>query len=180
MERKKFLSASLCLGALCGVGPAAAEEGQAEPAPVTPCDEKAAFTRVWIKRFMDNLDAHVDEPRRLALMEARGRSCARGGPVRLAEADKGNLDKFVSDLAGHVGPEGVRCEGDVVKVAYPTCFCPLVAEVNEALSPTYCHCSVGWLKEMFETASGKPVRVEVVETVKRGGKMCRFDVRLEA
>ena len=180
MERKEFLRASLCLGAFCGAGPALAQEGKPAPAPVTPCDEKAAFARVWITRFMQSLDAQIDEPRRLALMEARGRSCARGGAIKLAEASKGNVDKLLSSLAGHLGPEGARREGNVVTIAYPTCFCPLVSEVKEELSPTYCQCSVGWLKEMFETVSGKPVKVEALETVKRGGRTCRFNVVLEA
>ena len=180
MERKEFLRASLCLGASCGAGPALGQEGKPGAAPVTPCDEKAAFARSWIKHFMASLDAHIDEPRRLALMEARGRSCARGGAVKLAEAAKGSVDKLLSSLAGHLGPEGARREGNVVTIAYPTCFCPLVSEVKEGLSPTYCQCSVGWLKEMFETVSGRPVKVDALETVKRGGRTCRFNVVLEA
>jgi hypothetical protein len=178
MERKEFLRASLCLGAFCGAGSASAQEGKAAAAPVTPCDEKAAFARVWITRFMESLDAHVEEPRRLALMEARGRSCARGGAIKLAEAAKGSVDKLLSGLAGHLGPEGARREGNVVSIVYPTCFCPLVSDVKEGLSPTYCQCSLGWLKEMFETVSGGPVRVDAVETVKRGGRTCHFRVTL--
>ena len=59
-------------------------------------------------------------------------------------------------------------------------FCPLVAELKEPLSVSYCFCSAGWLREVYETVSGKPVTVEILETVKRGGKLCRFDVKLSA
>jgi predicted hydrocarbon binding protein len=34
------------------------------------------------------------------------------------------------------------------------------------------------VKEMFERAVGKPVRVELTESIKRGGKACRFVVRV--
>ncbi len=193
MERKQFLKASLCLGALCGTGQVIAEEpGKAAappPAPPTPppaparpaaCEQTAEFARRWVRSFMEGLDVQLAEPQRIALMNARGRACARGGAVRLAEKHKGNLDAFIAELASHVGPDGVRREGNVVRVMYPTCYCPLVTDLKEPLSPTYCHCSVGWLKEMYETVTGKPVTVEVLETVKRGGKACRFNVELMA
>jgi hypothetical protein len=194
MERKEFLKASLCLGALCGVRPAIAEATKAgspaanpptvppPPAPPQPsaCEGKAEFARRWVKGLMENLDAQLTEPQRVALMEARGRGCARGGPTKMAEAFKGKLDAFIAEMAKHMDPDGVRREGNVVKVTYSACYCPMVAEIREPLSPTYCACSVGWLKEMYETVTGKPATVEVLETVKRGGKVCRFNVTLTA
>jgi hypothetical protein len=176
MERKQFLRVSLCLGAFGGVRQAQGEE----PTSPNPCEAKAEFGRRLLTRFMTDMDAQLDEPRRVALMEARGRSCARLGPARLAEAHKGNLDAFIADFGRHMGPDGLRREGNVIKVKYPTCYCPLASEIKETLSPTYCNCSVGWLKEMYETVTGKPVRVEVLETVKRGGQACRFNVNLTA
>jgi hypothetical protein len=192
MERKKFLRVSLCLSALGGIRPALGEEPKSTtPAPARPagappaappsrCEGQAEFGRRLLTRFMTDMDAQLDEPRRVALMEARGRSCARLGPVRAAQAHKGDLDAFIADFGRHMGPDGLRREGNVVKVKYPHCYCPLASEIKEALSPTYCNCSVGWLKEMYETVTGKPVRVEVLETVKRGGQACRFDVILTA
>ena len=193
MERKRFLEVSLCLGALGGVRQALGEEpeGATPPAPTTPavappaappsrCEGQAEFGRRLLTRFMADMDAQLDEPRRVALMEARGRSCARMGPMRVAQAHKGNLDAFIADFGRHAGPDGLRREGNVVKVKYPTCYCPLASEIKEALSPTYCNCSVGWLKQMYETVTEKPVRVEVLETIKRGGQACRFNVILTA
>ena len=116
MERKKFLRVSLCLGALGGVRQVLGEEpkGATPPAPTppaaapNPCEGKAEFGRRLLTRFMNDMDAQLDEPRRVALMEARGRSCARMGPMRLAQAHKGNLDAFIADFGRHVGPDGLR------------------------------------------------------------------------
>ncbi len=193
MQRKQFLKASFCLGAFGSVGQAFGGErkGSTPAAPPTPtpappaaqpspCERQAEFGRRLLARFMEDMDAQLDEPRRVVLMEARGRSCARLGAVRAAEAHKGNLDAFIEDFRRHMGPDGLRREGNVVKVKYPTCYCPLVSELKEPLSATYCNCSVGWLKELYETVTGKPVKVEVLETVKRGGQACRFDVILSA
>jgi hypothetical protein len=172
MERKEFLKASLCLGALCG---APALGGDEKP---SACERNMEFARRWVKDFMDHVDGQLAEPQRVQLMQARGRSCARGGPARVAEAHKGDVDAFVAEMAKQMGPDGMRREGSVVKVRYPQCYCPLVSELKEPLSATYCECSIGWLKELFETASGKPVRVAALETVKRGGSACRFEVTL--
>jgi predicted hydrocarbon binding protein len=181
MNRKQFLGAFLCAGAGAGrlqAGDRAEETGVAPP--LTPCEEKVDFAHGWITRFMESLDAEVPPPDRIALLEARGRSCARGGAVAAAKQCEGDVDKLVSTIAGWSGASEMRREGNRVRVAFTRCACPMVAEVKAPLSPTYCHCSVGWIKEMFETVSGGPVTVEVLETVKRGGTACRFDLRLEA
>ncbi len=187
MERKHFLKASLCLGAFCGVRPVlgaeekpAGEEKPAAPPPPNPCAGAIGYAAHWVKDLMDQADLQLTEPQRKALMEARGRSCAKSGAARRAEPFKGKLDEFVADLAAHMGKDAVQRDGDVIKVTYPRCFCPLVAELKEPLSASYCFCSAGWLKEVYETVSGKSVSVEILETVKRGGKLCRFNVKLSA
>ncbi len=179
MNRKQFLGTFLCAGA--GAGRLQAGDGAEEAATaLTPCEEKADFALGWITRFLESLDAEVPPPNRIALMEARGRSCARGGAIAAAKRCEGDVDKLVSTIAGWSGASEMRREGNRIRVAFTRCACPMVAEVTAPLSPTYCHCSVGWIKEMFETVSGSPVAVEVLETIKHGGTACRFDVRLEA
>jgi predicted hydrocarbon binding protein len=61
---------------------------------------------------------------------------------------------------------------------YSKCLCPLVQSGSETLSDTYCNCSRGWVKEMFEMVSGKPVEVTLTESIKRGAKACRFVVQV--
>jgi hypothetical protein len=46
------------------------------------------------------------------------------------------------------------------------------------LSPTYCHCSVGYVAYLFERSIGRPVRVELLESLRGGGKACRFAVHV--
>jgi hypothetical protein len=43
---------------------------------------------------------------------------------------------------------------------------------------SYCYCSVGWVKEMFEQALGRPIEVEVEASVLRGDEACRLRVSL--
>ena len=180
MERKQFLKASLCLGAVCGLRPALGGAEEPPAAPENPCAGAMAYARHWVKDLIDQADAQLSEPQRRALLEARGRSCARAGAAARALPFKGKLDEFLADLRTHLGKDAAEREGDVVRVTYPKCFCPLVADLQEPLSASYCYCSAGWLKEVYETVTGKPVNVVILETVKRGGQRCRFDVRLSA
>ncbi len=68
----------------------------------------------------------------------------------------------------------LRC--DVVISFYDRCYCPLVKGYVGKVSPSFCNCSVGWIRELFETALKKPVKVEKIGTIKQGNKQCRFRV----
>jgi hypothetical protein len=56
--------------------------------------------------------------------------------------------------------------------------CAMGAYGPPDLSPTYCHCSVGYVAYMFERNLGRPVRVELLESLRGGGKACRFAVHV--
>jgi hypothetical protein len=122
-------------------------------------------------------------------MVANGRACAAGAYGLLDPSKTTTLDAFIARLQTHVGEENAYRQGDTVflnyvgnpdglKVADGYCLCPLVEDGPEDLSPTYCHCSVGYVGFMFERAIGRPVRVELLESLRGGGKSCRFAVRV--
>jgi predicted hydrocarbon binding protein len=137
------------------------------------------FTHRWVKNLIECLDAHLDEETRRQLMESCGRACAHAGPIRAAVACRGNLDAWISTLAKwHGGEEYVQKDGNLVHVTCAECLCILVREGPARLPDTYCYCSLGWMKEMFGTVVGRPVEVELVESIKRGAERCRFTIRM--
>ncbi len=127
---------------------------------------------------MENLDRHLDEDTRIELMESCGRSCARHESIRMAESCRGDVGSLVSRLGKIIGEQNATVKGDTVHLQYDKCYCPLVAKGPEILSDTWCNCSRGWVLEMFETAAEKSVKVELVQSIKRGDPCCRFVVRL--
>jgi hypothetical protein len=184
MNRKEFLTVigagSSAIALLSGTEPArAAQQGMT-------CEAKDSWTQAWIKRLMDSMDAQLPPEMRTKLMEANGRACFLSRHSKEAEHKPEDLANLIAGLKKWSGEEGVRREGEVIYFQYgkpagatePRCLCPLVATRPETLSETYCQCSVGYVKEMFERAAGKPVRVELTESLLRGGKACRFTVRL--
>jgi hypothetical protein len=57
----------------------------------------------------------------------------------------------------------------------PACFCPFV---DKSITPkNFCQCSMGNMKETFETILGKTVNVKIEESILYGGERCTFVIR---
>ena len=182
MNRKEFIKKACQVGVASGAtfliaesdGCCALPSEQEEPS----VSKKEKFTQDWIRTLMNHMDSQLDEGSRIQLMELSGRACARQGAVNAAKACKGDLDKFLLTMRKWVGQDNVRRDGNKIHLSYSKCLCPLVQSGSEKLSDTYCNCSRGWVKEMYETVLGKPVDVQLTESIKRGGEACRFIVRI--
>ena len=57
------------------------------------------------------------------------------------------------------------------------CFCPLISRFNHT-PKVACNCSLGWQKHTWETLLQKKVKVELKESVLRGGKRCVFEIHV--
>lgn len=185
MDRKEFLkNAGLATGLLALTGSACrCLAGQTQASPQNACEKMQEFEQKWIKDFFRLLDANVDEPTRRQLMQANGKTCyQRGAKGRTIK--QVSLDEYVASLQKNVGKENCRREGNDVYFTYSekpgiasrSCLCPMVEPSSVDISKTYCECSLGYLQEMFQSHTGKKVRVELLESIKRGGKKCSFKI----
>ncbi|HNS50185.1 MAG TPA: hypothetical protein PKO09_03300 [Anaerolineae bacterium] len=75
-------------------------------------------------------------------------------------------------------------EADESKKRYYYCHCPWVKESlrpgGAHVSPEFCLCSAGFVKKPWEVILGRPLEVDVLETVLTGGLVCRFAIHLPA
>ena len=131
----------------------------------------------WIVSLMKNMEDQFQPDSRMRLMESCGRDCARRSSIYPTQTEKIDPIAFANTLKRYIGKENVIVEDGVIRLQYDTCFCPLVGKGPDRLPESYCHCSVGWLKEMFEKASGESVSVELIQSIKRGAPSCQFIVR---
>lgn len=183
MKRKDFIRKTCKLG-LCGSfmlfsGKPAGADIKRFGIQSQEKDAHQKFFENWITRLMENLEENFSEDERIKLMEECGRDCARSGAVQaLKKASGGDFNKAISTLKTWLGEENVNKDGNTVKLVYTKCYCHLLEKGPDKMPHTYCYCSVGWIKEMFESVTGKPVEVKIHETVKRGGKQCRFTVKV--
>jgi hypothetical protein len=59
------------------------------------------------------------------------------------------------------------------------CFCPLVrSKMDQGMPVDFCNCGSGWFRQQWEGAIGRPVRVEVLQSVLRGDERCEFAIHL--
>ena len=193
MNRKEFLTTVLCSGTgavACSALPCCGLTNQTNKAEnenkTAAADETLKFADAWVKRMMTVVDSQLDPSSRERLLENMGRACyiAQHGP-RPAEVPAGSLDRLIARLKKWAGEEGVRRAENAIHFTYGPagadkrrCLCPMVESITEGLSPTYCQCSTGYVREMFEQATGKSVEVTLTESLKRGGKACRFLIQL--
>ena len=61
------------------------------------------------------------------------------------------------------------------------CHCPRVRDgvgLEPALPEVYCYCGAGFYQGIWEEILGEPVKVEVLESVMRGGDVCKIAIHL--
>ena len=128
---------------------------------------------------MNGLDSEVDQRTRVRILENCGRSCISRGFIKRVQACNKrarNMDEFLDNLSeiwSHL-----HRDGDKIHVVYEKCYCPLVRAYPGRLSRTFCNCSRGWIKELFESALQRPVPVRLEKSIRQGDNICRFEVRL--
>ncbi|MBN1813632.1 MAG: hypothetical protein JXA14_17465 [Anaerolineae bacterium] len=113
------------------------------------------------------------------MLECRGRECISATYIKKAKAAaKGAKDdeEFLGNLAKTV--RMLKREDEAVYMVYPKCYCHRLKGFEGEVPHSYCYCSAGWVKEMFEQALGRPVEVELEASVLRGDEACRLRVLL--
>ncbi len=137
-------------------------------------------SKAWIRNVVTSLQGETDEGTCRRVLEPCGRRCfpkSLGTKARAIWKDSPTVQAFLDRLHEAFGP--VEIVGGQVQVVYPECYCEQIRGVPIGEVPgAYCHCSVGWVKELFRQATGRDADVEAVATIVRGGKECRFRVAL--
>jgi predicted hydrocarbon binding protein len=136
-----------------------------------------------IRAIMEVLERELDEETRQAIMVACGRRCigasTLGKAHRLGQGAQ-DLDDLLDRLnEAHIGGGHLWREGDVIHAAYDRCYCGSVSKTSEPFSATYCQCSCGWYRRLFETILDVPVEVELLSSIIQGDERCRFVIRVQ-
>jgi len=133
----------------------------------------------WLKVLMESIDEFVDEKTRKEIMEKCGQACAiyhgEIDEIKLIKRKGENLEKILETM----NQENLWCgkwvkKGNTISSICNNCGCPFVKAEIIKPSPTFCYCSRGWVKSIFELILEKPVEVELEKAIGRGDEVCQF------
>ena len=130
-----------------------------------------------IIRSLDKVDLETKKK----IMELCGEACARSdGDLEIAKRiAEETVDE--NEIVTRVNREIPWCgtwtrKDNIIQCTCVKCGCPLVRKKLVDLSGTFCYCSRGWVKKIFETSLKKPVNVELEKSIGLGDKICKFAV----
>jgi hypothetical protein len=186
MKRSEFLRTSSQLAcASCATLVLGGSTAVAETIPDTPVDEalkraqdENRFVNNWLADLFDTIEAELDRPTQLKLIEGCGRGCFRRHKFKtdIAAAGAGDVDKLVEAYRKNFG---ISRDGDLIHIQYGGgCYCPAARNRPARPNDLHCECTRATHEAIFETALGRHVRVELVETVRRGGQRCHLIAHL--
>jgi predicted hydrocarbon binding protein len=141
---------------------------------------KLEFINKRFARLLDIMDSSLEDGKKREILEKLGRECAKDFSDD-AMKFKGDIQGFLDDI-GKKWVEKAEYDKDkgIIRIfdrKREACFCPFI---NSSLvsSDTMCYCSIGWQKEIYETLTGKPVEVEITDSILKGGEQCSFNIFL--
>ena len=122
----------------------------------------------------------LDQATRLRIMERCGEACAEYEGLEIARKIAEETDD-IDEIVERTNEEILWCgrwvrEGDRITTVCTDCGCPLVRHRIVNLTGTFCLCSRGWVKAIFETLLKRPVEVELKKCIGRGDETCNFAV----
>ncbi len=137
-----------------------------------------------IREIMEILDRETSVIVRHEIMEACGRQCIGASVIEKAQrlrCESRDLDEMLERMnQEHIGGGHLSRQGNVIHAYYDRCYCGSVSQSRELFSDTYCHCSCGWSRQLFESLLGKPVEVELVGSILQGADRCEFLISVQA
>jgi hypothetical protein len=144
--------------------------------------QEKEFIQNWFMDLMDAMETKLDHETRISLMEACGRGCFRRFEFKqeIARQGQGSLENLINAYKQNFE---IWQENSLVHIRYGEisagCYCPAARFRPAKPGDLHCECTRTTHQTIFETALGRPLQVEVVESMRRGGKTCHFVVHLD-
>lgn len=139
------------------------------------------FIANWLTDLLATMAVELDRETQVKLVEGCGRGCYNRFSFKqdIARAGQGDLAKLIE---AYRRTFEIWQAGDGVHIRYgevsPGCYCPAARALPISPDDLHCECTRATHQAIFETALGHPVHIEILETVRRGGKTCHVVVHV--
>lgn len=132
----------------------------------------------WVKNTMKRLENNFD-PQTVRKIRMNCQ-CGYAMDEKLALvkellASSTNLEKFANNEKAKTA--GLSYNESDLYLQFPFCPCPMLAEVDMLESKTWCQCTTGYSKVLFEKAFDCEVNVELLKSIKMGDDICLMKIR---
>lgn len=181
MNRKEFLKNCVCGLCTCAaVGVTVPDAASAEEVRA-PEDWRLGFVKRRYAKMLEILSRRLDEKELNETLFALGTFCSSLGDEFLKK-HRGDLEGFRKAVKQGVSGDNITydLEKGLITMASEErtdCFCPFISRFNHT-PQVACNCSLGWQQHTWETLLEKKVKVELTESVLRGGKRCVFQIHV--
>ena len=132
----------------------------------------------WAEGVIASLEEEFDEDtvRKVRMDCACGPEMGKIGRLQKLYQAAADMDDFVAKANAKQQGFVFEHANGVLYLVYPECYCSCVKQVDKPIAKAWCYCTLGYTKRMFEYVLGCEVEVELMESVKTGGKVCRIKV----
>lgn len=186
MNRKAFAQKLALLGVCPFVIQNLSASGITEKAPqeddkLKETQSKKQFVENWLSDLLDSMDKNLDRATQEKIVASCGVACFNRYQFKkdIAIAGTGDLDKLIEAYKKNFE---IWKDGNTVHIRYgetsKSCYCPAANYRAPKPNDIHCECTRNTHKTVFETALGRPFKVEVAESLRRGGRTCHFIVYL--
>jgi predicted hydrocarbon binding protein len=133
--------------------------------------------RTWVKNTMRRLEERFD----ISTVKRIRMNCQCGYGMDAKLALVKELMASSSDLKEFAGSDKAKAAGlsyqdGELYLQFPFCPCPMLDEVDRLETNTWCQCTTGYSKVLFEEAFGCEVDVELLKSVKMGDDICLMKI----
>lgn len=131
----------------------------------------------WVKNSMKRLEENFD----VSTVKKIRMNCQCGyamdeklALVKELMANASNLEEFANQDKAKAA--GLSFQDGELYLMFPFCPCPMLAEVHRLPTSTWCQCTTGYSKVLFEKAFGCEVDVNLLKSVKMGNDICLMKI----
>lgn len=131
----------------------------------------------WVESTMKRLENHFDKS---TVKKIRMNcQCGYGFGEKLELVKElvetsSNLEEFASQDKAKAA--GLSYTNGKLYLQFPFCPCPMLADVDKLDTDTWCQCTTGYSKFLFEKAFGCEVVVELLKSIKMGDNICLQEI----
>ncbi len=131
----------------------------------------------WVQSTMNRLEIKFDQEKTKRIR--MGCQCGYGMEEKLKflqelKAEASDMNEFGnSDKAKAAG---LFYKDDILYLQFFFCPCPMLASVEKLQTKTWCQCTAGYSKVLFEKALGCEVDVDLLKSIKAGDDICLMKI----